>query len=46
MMDQLFDYIHNIPIEASKVENPEDYLYRSAKDFTGRKRLLEIVLME
>jgi REP-associated tyrosine transposase len=46
MMDQLLDYIHNIPIEASNVENPEDYFYSSAKDFTGRKGLLEIVYID
>jgi REP-associated tyrosine transposase len=46
MMDQRLDYIHNNPMEAGIVENPEDYMYSSAKDYSGRKGLLEIIFME
>jgi REP-associated tyrosine transposase len=46
MMDQRLDYIHNNPIEAGIVENPEEYIYSSVKDYSGRKGLLKIVFME
>jgi REP-associated tyrosine transposase len=46
MMDQRLDYMHNNPMEASNVENPEDYMYSSAKDYSRRKGLLKIVFWE
>ncbi|MBS1600827.1 MAG: transposase [Bacteroidetes bacterium] len=43
---QKLDYIHNNPVEAGFVEAPEDYLYSSARDYYGRKGLIEIELLE
>jgi len=46
MMDQKLEYIHINPVVKSIVENPEDYLYSSAKDYAGKKGLLEIEFLE
>jgi hypothetical protein len=46
MMQQKLDYIHNNPVSSGFVLNPEDYLYSSAKDYTGEKGLIEIKLIE
>ena len=46
MMQQKLNYIHNNPVSSGFVLNPEDYLYSSAKDYTGEKGLIEIKLIE
>ena len=46
MMDSKLEYIHNNPVKAGIVEKPEDYLYSSARDYCGRKGLIEITLIE
>jgi putative transposase len=40
------DYIHNNPVKAEIVDNPEDYRYSSARDYCDVKGLLEIVKIE
>jgi REP element-mobilizing transposase RayT len=40
---QKINYIHENPVRAGIVENPEDYLYSSARDFAGKSCLLDIV---
>jgi REP element-mobilizing transposase RayT len=40
---QKINYIHDNPVRAGIVENPEDYLYSSARDFAGKSCLLDIV---
>jgi putative transposase len=42
IMDQKLDYIHNNPIEAGIVENAEDYIYSSARDYWGKKGLIDL----
>jgi REP element-mobilizing transposase RayT len=42
---QKISYIHDNPVRAGIVENPEDYLYSSATDFAGKQCLLNIVQM-
>lgn len=42
---QKLNYIHNNPVTAGIVENPEEYLYSSAKDYYGQKGLLEITMV-
>ena len=42
LMDQKLEYIHLNPVEAGFVDRPEDYLYSSARDFAGRKGLIDI----
>ncbi|WP_040495913.1 REP-associated tyrosine transposase [Fulvivirga imtechensis] len=46
MMQQRLDYIHNNPVEAGIVDNPEDYLYSSARDYAGIKGLLEVEFIQ
>jgi putative transposase len=45
-IDQKLDYIHNNIVITGMVENPEDYLYSSARDYAGIKGLLEVDLLE
>ncbi|MBN8651370.1 MAG: transposase [Cytophagales bacterium] len=42
MFYQKMNYIHRNPVEAGFVENEEDYLYSSARDFFGKKGLVEL----
>ena len=43
---QKLDYVHNNPVEAGFVDNPEEWLYSSARDYEGRRGLLEINFLE
>lgn len=45
MIDQRLNYIHNNPVEAGIVENAVDYLYSSAKDYSGEQGLIKIELI-
>jgi hypothetical protein len=36
------EYIHRNPVEAGLVENEEDYLHSSARDFFDKKGLIEL----
>ena len=40
------NYVHANPVEAGIVENAEDYLYSSARDYAGIKGLLEIEFLD
>ena len=42
MFEQRLNYIHNNPVKAGIVEEPEHYLYSSARDYAGMKGLLDI----
>jgi putative transposase len=44
-LDEKMNYIHHNPVKAELVANPEDYLYSSARDYSGEKGLVEIVLL-
>lgn len=46
MIDQKLDYLHNNPVKEGFVSNPEDYVFSSAKDYTGQKGLLDVYLLE
>lgn len=39
---QKLDYIHNNPVKAGIVKNPEDYLYSSARNYADLDNLLKI----
>jgi len=45
MIDQRLNYLHNNPVAEGIVEEPEHYVYSSAKDYAGSKGLLDIVLL-
>jgi len=42
MFFQKMEYIHRNPVEAGLVENEEDYLHSSARDFFDKKGLIEL----
>ncbi|MTI39268.1 transposase [Fulvivirga lutimaris] len=44
-MQQKLDYIHNNPVVAGLVDEPEYYKYSSASDYAGQKGLLKIKLL-
>lgn len=46
MLNQRLHYLHNNPVEAGFVDHPECWKYCSAGDYTGRKGLLEVSLIE
>ena len=46
ILHQKLDYIHNNPVEAGIVENPEDYLYSSARDYYGLPGLIDMILVD
>ncbi len=39
------NYIHNNPVEEGLVYRPEDYVYSSAKDYSGQKGVLDNVII-
>lgn len=42
MQQQRLDYLHQNPVEAEIVDEPEYYWYSSARDYAGGKGLLEV----
>jgi hypothetical protein len=44
-IEQKLNYIHQNPVRQEIVENPEDYWYSSAKDYSGQKGLVNVVLI-
>jgi len=42
---QKIKYIHNNPVKAGLVNCPEDYIYSSARDYSGQKGLLNEVIV-
>lgn len=45
VINQKADYIHNNPVEEGIVEQATDYLYSSAKDYSGEQGLIKIELL-
>lgn len=43
-LEEKIEYIHNNPVKAEIVANPHEYLYSSARDYSGEKGLVEIEL--
>ena len=46
ILHQKLDYIHDNPVETGFVEQPEDYLYSSARDYYGLPGLIDILLVD
>lgn len=42
MIESRLSYIHENPVRAAWVEKAEDYLYTSARNFSGQKGLIEV----
>lgn len=45
VIDEKINYIHNNPVEAGFVFRAEDYVYSSAIDYSGRKGILNDVII-
>ena len=45
VIDEKINYIHNNPVEDGLVSHPEDYVYSSAKDYSGEKGMLNDVII-
>lgn len=43
---QKIKYIHNNPVKAGIVENPEDYLYSSARNYADLESVIDIVKVD
>ncbi len=43
-LEQKLNYIHMNPVKALIVEEPEQYIFSSARDYAGKKGLVEISL--
>ncbi|WP_416351579.1 transposase [Rufibacter roseus] len=46
MIEQRLNYLHQNPVVAGWVDEPEHYLYSSARDYIGLKGLVEVILIE
>ncbi|MBA9077967.1 REP-associated tyrosine transposase [Rufibacter quisquiliarum] len=46
LLQQKLEYVHTNPVEAGFVDQPENYLYSSARDYAGGKGLLNVLLIE
>jgi len=46
LLDQKLHYIHQNPVEAGFVREPEDYPYSSATDYAGHKGMVNLTLLE
>ncbi|MCL4857468.1 MAG: transposase, partial [Flavobacteriales bacterium] len=44
-IDQKLDYIHQNPVKAGWVQEPEEYVYSSAKNYAGEMGLIEVELI-
>jgi putative transposase len=45
LMEQKLDYIHQNPVKAGMVLQPEHYVYSSALDYCGGKGLIDISII-
>jgi len=46
ILHQKLDYTHYNPVVAGFVENPEDYLYSSARNYCGLPGLMDVILVD
>ena len=46
LIDQKLHYIHQNPVEAGFVREPEDYLFSSAGDYAGKNGMVSVILVE
>lgn len=44
-IDSRLNYIHDNPVRAGWVEEPDQYVYSSAKNYAGEMGLLEIEMI-
>lgn len=46
VMEQRLEYLHQNPVRAGLVFEPEQYVYSSTGDYAGGKGMLPLVLLE
>ena len=46
LLEQKLDYIHQNPVKAQIVEEPEHYIYSSAKNYAGEKGVLDVEILD
>ncbi|MCT4646469.1 MAG: transposase, partial [Carboxylicivirga sp.] len=46
VIDEKIRYIHNNPVEEGLVFSPEDYVYSSARDYSGEKGMLDVIVIK
>jgi REP element-mobilizing transposase RayT len=44
-ISQKIDYIHNNPVRSKIVQQPEDYLYSSARNYAGAESMLQVNIL-
>ena len=44
-IEQKLDYIHNNPVRAGIVSQPEEYIYSSAKNYAGEAGLIDVEII-
>ena len=44
-MNSKLNYIHENPVRAGIVENPEDYLYSSARNYADFEGVLDVIFI-
>ena len=44
-LDQKINYIHMNPVKQEIIENPEDYLYSSARNYANMEGLLDVIIV-
>jgi len=45
LQEQKLNYLHQNPVESEIVDEPDNYLYSSARDYAGKAGLLKVVLL-
>ena len=45
-LKKTIDYIHNNPVRAGIVSNPEDYLYSSARNYAKLDSLIDVICLD
>ena len=46
VIDEKINYIHNNPVDEGLVFRPEDYVYSSARYYSGEKGLLDVIVIK
>ncbi len=46
LLDQKLEYIHQNPVKAGIVNQPEDYVYSSARNYNGEQGVLNVISIE
>lgn len=46
MVDSRLAYIHQNPVEAGFVDEPGEWKYSSARDYEGKKGMLDLLFLE